>query len=278
MTILSLNGLPAHEITDDNYRDYVPDSDYRLKDNQGNEFFTGCLPVEEWDAARMMTKPFEASGIVEYDEQEIAERLEDMWAAQASLMHIGYQFDALYQNAGTCWVHCAAGAASLMIASAGLPYRVPSPMSIAYHCYSNWGVNGGYPSLAVEKFQEYGAVRTELWGENERVKSLNERTKDDRKHQWLEEVVETGSGEQGFIRVMSAACQGHPSIVSYSWWRHAVYCCWGRYDNREVKLGIRNSWSNNGYGDKGFGLLSGSRKYPTWSCILLRMRQSPGAA
>lgn len=276
--ILSLNGLPAHEINDSNFRDYVPDNEYRVRDNQGNEHFTGCLPVEDWDVASMRTLPFEASGIVLYDEREIKERLEEMWRGKASLMHLGYQFDSLKQNAGTCWVHCASGASSLLIAAAGLPYRVPSPMSIAYHCYSGWGTGGGYPSLAVEKFQQHGAVRTELWGENERVKALNDRTKDDRKYHWLEEIAETGSGEQGFLRVMSAACQGYPSVVSYSWWRHAVYCCWGRVDNGEIKLGIRNSWGNSGYGDKGFGLLSGSRKYPSWSCVFLRMRQSPGAA
>lgn len=277
MTVLSLNGQPAHIIDDSNYSDYVADADYRLKDNEGNEFFTGCLPVEDWDAARMKTVPFEASGIVVYDEQEIKERLEDMWAAQASLMHAGYQYDSLHQNAGTCWIHGTCGAASLMLAADGLPYRVPSPMSVAFHCYRNYGVRGGYPSLGVDKFQEFGAVHTGLWGENDRRDNLDPATSGNRKHQWLEEVVETGSGEVGFWKCMSAICQGHPVGLSYSWWSHYVYGCWGRVDGREVQIGIRNSWGNSGYGDKGFGLLAGRRKYPSWSCVFLRMRQSPGA-
>lgn len=264
-------------IASSNYRDYVPDSDFQLKDNQGNEFFTGCLPIDEWGPAAMRTVPFEASGIIEYDEKEIKERLEDMWAAEASLMHIMYETDSLYQNAGTCWAHGTSGATSAVIKAAGLPYRVPSPMSIAYNCYSNYGVRGGYPSLGVDKFQEFGAVRTELWGENERKDSLNASTKADRKHQWLEEVVETGSGSAGFWKCMSAICQGHPVGLSYSWWSHYVYGCWGRVVGSEVQIGIRNSWSNSGYGDKGFGLLGGSRKNPSWSCVFLRMRQSPGA-
>jgi K+/H+ antiporter YhaU regulatory subunit KhtT len=50
--------------------------------------------------------------LVLYDEKEVAERLEDMWAAKASLMNLGYQYDSLYQNRGTCWIHGTCGAAS----------------------------------------------------------------------------------------------------------------------------------------------------------------------
>jgi hypothetical protein len=278
MTVLSINGLPCHEINDDNWQGYVPDASYCVKDNQGNEYFTGCLPVEEWDVASMATREFESSGIVMYDEREIRERLEDMWAAQASLMHFGYQFDCLRQTKGTCWIHGTCQAAGVMLAKAGLPYRVPSPASVAYHCYTNFGVNGGYPSLGVQKFQEHGAARVELWGENAHDRRLDTvTTKADRIHQMLEEVVVLGSGEQGFWRCMSAICQGIPTGISLSWWRHYVEAPWGRVDRGEVKIGARNTWGNNGYGDKGYGLLAGSRKYPSWSCAFLRMRQSPGA-
>lgn|GEM_PF-4215036 len=276
--ITSLNGKPPHVIDDSNYRDYVPDADYVVKDNKGNLHFTGCLPVEEWYPARMATLPFEASGIVEYDEQEVKERLENMWAHEASLMHLGYEMDALKQEAGTCWIFGTCGAASLMLTCAGLPYRVPSPASVAYHCYSNFGVRGGYPSLGVEKFQEHGATDARLWPANGYSRNYDtDKTQADRKHQWLEEVVEAGSGESGFWRCMSAICQGHPVGLSYSWWSHYVYGCWGRVNGGEVQMGIRNSWGNDGYGDKGFGLIGGRRKYPSWSCIFLRMRQSPGA-
>lgn len=276
MTVLSLNGKPAHTIDDSNWRDVVPDSDFRLKDNRGNEFYTGCLPLEEWDISRMATVPFEASGIILWDEKELKERIEDMWAAQASLMHLNYKRDSLYQNRGTCWIHGTCTAAAQLIEASGLPYRVPSPMSVAYHCYSNYGVNGGYPSLGVEKFQEYGAVRTEMWGENERRDSLNGTTMEDRKHHTLPEIVEAGGGEEGFHKTMCGIAQGHPAGWSFRWWSHYVCGCWGRVDNGELCGGLRNTWSNSGYGDKGFGLLKGSRKYPSWSCIFLRVGQSPG--
>jgi hypothetical protein len=278
MTVLSLNGLPCHEINEDNWRGYVPDANYRLTDDHGNEYFTGCLPVDEWDAARMTTMPFESSGIMLYNEREIGERLEAMWSAKASLMHLDYQFNSLHQNKGTCWIHGTCGAARLLLAKANVPHRIPSPASVAAHCYTNFGVNGGYPSLGVDKFQQHGAATTATWPENGHNRTHdNAASRAERPHNWLEEVVILGSGEQGFWRCMSAICQGFPVGLSYSWWRHYVYGCWGRLDGREVKIGIRNSWGNNGYGDKGFGLLSGSRKYPSWSCAFLRMRQSPGA-
>jgi hypothetical protein len=274
--ILGLNGQPILQIDDSNYRDFVPDGSGLLRDRHGNEFWTGCLPIGEWAPARMTTVPFEASGIVQYDEKEVKERLESMWAAKSSLMHLTYKYDSLYQSHGTCWVHGACVAASMLLAKANLPYRVPSPASVAYHCYTNFGVRGGYPSLAVEKFQEHGAANTDLWPENGHSRRYDDpQTRADRKHNWLEEVVILGGGEEGFWRGMSAICQGIPIGCSYSWWSHYVCGCWGRVENGEVKSGHRNTWGN-GYGDKGFALLAGRRKYPSWSCAFLRMRQSPG--
>ena len=278
MTILSINGQPAHQIDDSNWGEFVPDKNYLVTDSIGNQFFTGCLPIEEWDASTMTTIPFEASGIVLYDPKEIGERLEEMWAASASLMHLAYQFDSLHQTRGTCWIHGTCGAARLLLAKANVPHRIPSPASVAYHCYTNFGVNGGYPSLGVDKFQQHGASTTATWPENGHNRSHDTAaSRAERQHNWLEEVVLLGSGESGFWKSMSAICQGFPVGMSFSWWKHYVKACWGRLDNREVKLGIRNTWGNNGYGDKGFGLLAGTRKYPQWSCAFLRMRQSPGA-
>lgn len=274
--ILGLNGNPILEITDDNYHDYVPDTQFQVVDGRGDRYYTGCLPVEDWGPARMTAIPFEASGIVLYDEKEVKERLEDMWASKASLMHLTYQYDSLYQSRGTCWIHGTCVAASMLLAKAGLPYRVPSPASVAYHCYRNFGVNGGYPSLGVDKFQEYGAARIPLWPENGHSNRYDtNETQADRVHNWLEEVVILGNDEEGFWRGMSAICQGIPVGNSYPWWKHYVCGCWGRVENGEVKAGYRNTWGNS-HGDKGFALLSGHRKYPSWSCAFLRMRQSPG--
>lgn len=282
MTAISINGQPAHEINDDNYRDYVPDSDYRVKDNRGNEFYTGCLPIDEWDSARMKTKQFEASGIVEYDEQELRERLEDMWAAKSSLMHLMYDYDCLHQSNGTCWIHGSCQCAMIKMVQAGYTkenglYRIPSPMSVAYHCYNNYGVRGGSPTLGVEKFQEYGACTIDYWPENStRDSNDTPESKANRVHQAPEEVVELGSGEQGMIRTLSAVCQGIPCGNSFSWWHHYISVPWGRYDRGQLKPGVWNSWGPSGYGDRGFGLLAGSKRFPRYSVAFLRVRQSPG--
>lgn len=283
MTILSLNGQPAHEINDGNYRDYVPDRDYRLKDNKGNEFFTGCLPVSEWDAARMSTIPFEASGIVEYDEQELAERLEAMWAAKASLMHLMYEYDCLRQSQGTCWIHGTCQCSMTKFVQMGYTkknglYRISSPMSVASECYSNFGVRGGYPSLGIEKFQEHGACTIDFWPENATDRRYETReSRANRKHQVPEEVVELGSGEQGLHRTLCSVVQGFPCGNSFNWWSHYLEVCWGRYDGGQLKPGVWNSWGPSGYGDRGFGLLAGSRRFPSYAVAFLRMRQSPGA-
>jgi len=283
MTVLSsLNSQPAHIIDDSNYRDYVPDADFRLKDNQGNEYFTGCLPMDQWESARMTTIPFEASGIVLWDEQELMERIEDMWGAQASLMHLAYQYDCLRQQYGQCWIFGTCQSTFIKLAAQNLvtpeTYRMPSPNSVAYHCYPrNFGKNGGYPSLGVEKYQEHGACNTRLWPENAATSRYDtEESRADRVHQQLPEIVECGSGEQGFHRLMCGIAQGHPGGSSFSWWSHYVCSCWGRVDGGELCNGIWNSWGPAGYGDRGFGLIKGRKKYPSWCCLVLRMEQSPG--
>jgi len=274
--IRSLNGQPALIIGDGNYSDYTPDRDYRLKDNKGQEYYTGCLPVEDWDSAKMCSVPWEASGLVIYDEQELKERLTDMWNAKASLMHLAYERDALHQSNGTCWIHGTCTASTIMFDAANLPYRVPSPLSVAAHCYRNFGVRGGYPSLGVEKYQEHGACTTDSWPENANNRRYDNATSQaNRQHQVLEEIVETGSGEEGFIKSMSGIAQGKPAGWSFSWWRHYVCGCWGRVDRGELCAGLRNTWGN-GWGDRGFSLLRGRKKYPVWSCVFLRMRQSAG--
>lgn len=276
MSILSINQQPPLVIGDDNYRDFIPDAEGRIKTPDGDQF-CGLLPPGEDD---MMTclrvMPWENSGLVVYDEQELKERLEDMWAAEASIMHRVYHTDALKQSRGTCWIHGTCQACMQLVEMSNLPYRALSPASVAYHCYNNFGVNGGYPAKGVEAFQERGCSTVKTWPENGHSKKYDTtESQAERVHNWLEEVVLVGSGEEAFIKLLSAHCQGKPGGASYSWWRHYVCTCYGRHD-KELMIGLRNSWGNGGYGDKGFGLLSGKRKYPTWGCVFMRMRQSPG--
>ena len=282
MTAISLNGLPAHEINDSNWSDYVPDANFRLTDNKGNKFFTGCIPISTWNAATMKTVPFAASGIIEYDEKELAERLEAMWAAQASLMHMMYKYDCLNQSNGTCWIHGSCQCSMVNFVQMGYTkenglYRIPSPMSVAYHCYNNYGVRGGYPTLGIEKYQEHGACTIDYWPENSTRDSYDTaESKANRIHQIPEEVVELGSGEQGMIRSLSAVCQGIPCGNSFNWWSHYLPVTWGRYDGGQLKPGVWNTWGPNGYGDRGHGLLAGSRRLPSYAVAILRMRQSAG--
>ena len=277
MTILGINGLPIQTIDDSNWQDFVPDSEDRVRTANGDQFCGLKPPAEDDLMTCLSVVPWEASGLIEFDEKELKERLEDMWAAEASIMQRVYHTDALHQSRGTCWIHGTCQAAMQLLEMSNLPYRTLSPASVAYHCYSNFGVNGGYPAKGVEAFQQHGCSTVQTWPENGHSKGYNTpESKAERVHNWLEEIVLVGSGEGAFRKLLSAHCQGKPGGASFSWWSHYVDSCWGRYDG-ELKLGIRNSWGNSGYGDKGFGLLAGRRKYPAWGCVFMRMRQSPGA-
>ncbi len=278
--ILSVNGQPPLVIDDHNFRDFVPDGDGVVHTNHGDEFCGLRDPIEPQDFQCVMrVMDWQNSGLVEYDDQELAERLEDMWAAEASIMHRVYHTDSLRQTRGTCWIHGTIQAGMMLLEMAGLPYRTLSPASVAYHCYRNFGVNGGYPSLGVQKFQEQGASTIRTWPENGFANRYNTgESRAERIHNWLEEIVLVGSGEQALRRLLSAHCQGKPGGASFRWWRHYVASTHGRWNGRELQLGIRNSWGNNGYGDKGFGLLAGNRRLPQWGCVFMRMRQSPETA
>lgn len=275
---ISINGKPSLVINDRNWQAYVPNDEGRVVTGDGDQF-CGLLPPGNDDLMTCVrVTPWEASGLVVYDEQELGERLEDMWAAEASIMHRVYHTNALRQTRGTCWIHGTCQSCMMLLEMANLPYRELSPASVAYHCYRNFGVNGGYPAKGVEMFQQHGCATVKTWPENGHNSGYNTpASKAEREHNMLEEIVLVGSGEEAFIKLLSAHCQGKPGGASFSWWRHYVSSNYGRLVGRELQLGIRNSWGNNGYGDKGFGLLAGSRKYPQWGCVFMRMRQSPGA-
>jgi hypothetical protein len=277
--ILSINGQPPLVIDEDNWRQFTPDDEGVVHTREGDQYCGLKGPTDPNEMQTIMrVMPWENSGLVVYDERELRERLEDMWAARSSIMHRVYHTDALRQTRGTCWIHGTIQSAMMLIEMSGLPYRTLSPASVGAHCYRNFGVNGGYPSLGVQKFQEHGATTVQTWPENGHDRRYDTATsRAERPHNWLEEVVLVGSGQEAFIKLLSAHCQGKPGGASFDWWRHYVATGYGRHNGRELLLGIRNSWGNTGYGDKGFGLLAGNRKYPRWGCVFMRMRQSPGA-
>ncbi len=279
MSILSVNNQPPLVIDDSNFQQFVPDAEGVVHTRDGDQYCGLSPPGPDDMQCVMRVMPWENSGLVVYDERELRERLEDMWAARASIMHRVYHTDSLRQTRGTCWIHGTIQSAMMLIEMAGLPYRTLSPASVAYHCYRNFGVNGGYPALGVQKFQEHGASTIRTWPENGHKNRYDTATsRAERVHNWLEEVILVGSGEEAFMKLLSAHVQGRPGGASFAWWRHYVGTCYGRFDGRELLLGLRNSWGNSGYGDKGFGLLAGSRKFPQWACVFNRMRQSPETA
>jgi len=272
--ILSINGKPPLVIDDSNYKLYVPDENNRLPD--GSVRFTGCMPPDKKAVGLSAIKivPWEESKIELYDDQELKERLEDLWAAEASIMHTAYDIDALRQTAGTCWIHGTCQAAMLLLRLMNVPDARVSPASVAYNCYDNYGQNGGWPHEGVVAFQKHGACSIDAWPEN----GFNDRydtpdSQANRIHYWLEEAVDTGSGAIATRRQLSGFCQGVPGGCTWAQWNHYTATGYGRNDNSRLRIGIWNSWGPNGWGDRGWGLVGWD---PAESYLFPRMRQSPG--
>lgn len=272
MSELLFNNRPIEIIGDNNYLRYLnraaPD---------GASLYGLAMPGPDDIMCQLRVVPQEASGLAVYDEKELGERLEDMWAAEATIMHRTYHVSSLHQNRGTCWIHGTCQAMGMLQIMANIPYRPLSPASVACHCYSNFGVNGGYPAKGVSVLQEKGACPISLWPENGFSRKYDTpESQASREFNWLEEVVIfSGGAEERLMRCLSAHVQGKPTGQSFDWWSHYVCGCWGRYKNGRLMNGIRNTWGDDGFGDKGFGLLEGSRMYPSWACAFLRVRQTP---
>ncbi len=240
-------------IDDGNYRQHVPPA--VVGGERKSKGYHGM-----WEPGCRSAKPFSDLGVPLVPESEWIDRIKEQERYKSNLYH--YSLDSslpcLDQN-GTnyCWingpVHCmeierlkeSGQVVSLSPASAGARIK-------------NFRNVGGWGSQGLEWMIEHGVNETGDWPANAIDRRyLTDANIESAKRNKVFEYYSLRSWDE----VVSCLLAMIPVAVGYNWWAHEVTATHLVVQSRNVELGIRNSWSM-GWGDKGFSVLKGSKKYP----------------
>lgn len=246
--------MPELIINDENYKQYLVG-------------FRGYYGMWLSDEDRRTAKGFGDLGIPLIPEREWDEVIDMLEKSQATIRQLSLArgLECLDQGSSNyCWVnaptHCCEIARlvetgrvfSYSPASAGAPIK-------GFRNVGGWG------SQALDYFLEYGLNETVDWPANaiDRRYYTTENQQKKLAHKTLERYVLNSWEERG-----SCILAGIPTADGYNWWSHEVTgvgIVKGSHDLR-----IRNSWGMS-WSDKGFALLSGSRKQADDSVAITSM-------
>lgn len=205
-------------------------------------------------------------------ESEWSDRIKEMERTKSRLSDIrrtsgpnGSYIPSLDQNGqGYCWAYSTTAGVMMTRAVAGLPYVRLS----AHHpacIIKNYRDEGGWGALSCDFIREHGVASVEFWPEKSRSRSND--TPAMRENAKLHRINEGFWDLQASIydrtltwrQQMTLLLMRIPVVCDYNWWGHSVI----GLDPVEVERGsfgirILNSWTD-GWGDKGEGVLRGSK-------------------
>lgn len=133
-----------------------------------------------------------------------------------------------------------------------------SPASVAARI-KNYQNVGGWGKEALEFIAKNGAAPAEFWPVNAidrryATPATLEIAKGFAVDEWYE------LEPRNLDHMISCLLLGIPVAIGLNWWRHEVTATHAVWIDGEVGVGIDNSWGQ-GWGDKGRGVLRGSRMY-----------------
>lgn len=209
---------------------------------------------------------FDDLGIPLVDEDTIDDRIRQLEKDEATIRDLCSDLRLPPKNQGRtnyCWINATCQCAEIIrLQETGQVWNY-SPASVGapikgFRNYGGWGWEG------LKYMIDNGVNVVEDWPANaiERRYYTDENAKAKRKHRVLEYFrLET------WLERVSCILAGIPTSDGYNWWRHQVAGCGiviGSHD-----LIIRNSWG--GWGDNGFGTLSGRKKHADGSVAITSM-------
>lgn len=241
-------------ITDNNYHNFM---------NQGRKGYYGMFRSQE---GRARAKSFADLGIPLIPENEWDDIIRQQQKDKSTIMDLCRELRLPCKDQAStyyCWVnaptHCCeitrltetGQVVSLSPASAGGPIK-------------GFRNNGGWGEEALEYFKVNGLNETQDWPDNAISRSYyTAENKEKAKKNIAREYYKLNS----WVERGSVILSGYPIADGYDWWRHEVTGVGIEIGSHD--LVIRNSWGM-GWGEEGFGILSGSRKMADDSvCILV---------
>lgn len=192
--------------------------------------------------------------------EETRSRLSDIWHA-GGVRHLD-------QNGqGYCWAYAATHAVMALRAVMGQPHVRLSGHAVGC-LVKGYRDEGGWSALALQHVAERGVPSVEAWPEKSmsrandtpamRENALLHRVTE----AWIDVAAPVWNRDLSWDQVMTLLLSRVPVCADYDFWGHAV-CLLDPVEVEPGSYGVRlvNSW--NGWGDRGMGVLRGSRAIPS---------------
>lgn len=200
-----------------------------------------------------------------YEEQE---------AQQSSLEHVrmrgnhGQMVPALDQNGqGFCWNYSVTGGATILRASANLPYVRLSGHANAC-LIKGFRDEGGWGALGLDYAMKNGIPTVDFWKEKSmsqsnntpemRANALENKISED----WSDQAQSPYDRQLTRGQLATLLFANIPVVVDFNWWSHSVLALrWVRISKGNWGLLILNSWTDS-WENKGMSILEGSHAKP----------------
>jgi hypothetical protein len=200
--------------------------------------------------------------------------LKEKEATKSLLSDVRGSIPSLDQNGqGYCWAYSTTSAVMILRAVNNQPYVRLSGHSIGCKV-KNFRNEGGWCGLSAKFHREHGCASVAAWPEKSMARSndkpetwanaaLHKVTED-----WVDLARDVHSQNLTFDQVATCLLLGIPCAVDFNWWSHSV-CALDLVEVEAGSFGLRiwNSWSDS-YGDRGMGVLRGSKATPNGAVAL----------